>query len=168
MKFGLEARRIGYRVAYHLLVSYWFIRRAELHGVKCALTDQDRILLVRHTYGPRGWDFPGGGIKRGEQPLGAARREIEEELGLRIDNWRSLGELVTDVYRSRDTLHCFHAEVDNPQIRSNPVEIDTFGWFARDSLPSSLGRFAPDLLKMLTSSLPSSAEASRPGTSRNP
>ena len=40
------------------------------------------MLLVRHTYGPRAWDLPGGAIKRGEPPIDAARREMDEELGL--------------------------------------------------------------------------------------
>ena len=52
---------------------------------------QRRVLLVRHTYGSRGWDLPGGSMKRGEAPVNAARREMHEELGVTIDDWRSLG-----------------------------------------------------------------------------
>jgi 8-oxo-dGTP pyrophosphatase MutT (NUDIX family) len=168
MMLAVELRRTGYRVAYVLLAIYWWIGRPELHGVKCVLTDGDRILLVRHTYGPRAWDLPGGRIKRGEPPLSTARREMQEELGLTIDDWTSLGEVVTDVYRRRDTLHCFQAEVPGPRITPDPVEIATTRWFARRGLPHNLSRFVPQVLDRLASSPPPAGEASRPRTSRNP
>ena len=154
MRLAIEARRIGYRVAYALLAIYWLIRRPRLHGVKCVLTDkEDRVLLVRHTYGPRGWDLPGGGIKRGEEPLTTARREIEEELGLTIDDWVSLGKVMTSVYRRHDTLHCFQAEVDNPQITPDLGEIAGTGWFPQHDLPHNLCRLVRLVLARLDPSL---------------
>lgn len=42
--------------------------------------DDFRFLLLR-AY--RYWDFPKGRVEAGEQPLEAARREVEEEAGLR-------------------------------------------------------------------------------------
>ena len=170
MKLPIEAHRTGYRVAYVLFAVYWFIRRSQLHGVKCVLSDGDRILLVRHTYGPRGWDLPGGGIKRGEAPRSTARREMEEELGLKIDDWVPLGEVVTDAYKRHDTLHCFQAELHNPQITPDPVEIAATGWFAQQDLPRDLGRFVRPVLAQLSSASepPPPGEASSTRTSRNP
>ncbi|MEO3978331.1 NUDIX domain-containing protein [Streptomyces sp. CAU 1734] len=45
---------------------------------------EDRVLLVDPTYKP-GWEFPGGVVERGEAPVGAALREVAEELGLELD-----------------------------------------------------------------------------------
>jgi 8-oxo-dGTP diphosphatase len=44
----------------------------------------DRLLLVNPTYKPD-WDLPGGMAEANEAPIDAARRELWEELGLRVD-----------------------------------------------------------------------------------
>lgn len=38
------------------------------------------------------WEIPEGGCGEGEDTLSAAQRELEEETGLRAQNWRKLGE----------------------------------------------------------------------------
>ena len=43
--------------------------------------DNDRVLLVRKTYGNQ-WDIPGGYVDIGESPPSACRRELREELGI--------------------------------------------------------------------------------------
>jgi 8-oxo-dGTP pyrophosphatase MutT (NUDIX family) len=51
------------------------------------LVGQYRYPLERYS-----WEIPEGGCAEGENPLDAARRELEEETGLRAKNWRKLGE----------------------------------------------------------------------------
>src|SRR6516162_8210467 len=62
----LRLRRLAYRLAYRILQVVWFVWRPRMRGVKCLVTCRDRVLLVRHTYGSRAWDVPGGAMKRGE------------------------------------------------------------------------------------------------------
>ena len=50
------------------------------------LVGQYRYPLERYS-----WEIPEGGCAEGEDPLDAARRELEEETGLRAGNWRRLG-----------------------------------------------------------------------------
>lgn len=38
------------------------------------------------------WEIPEGGCGEGEDPLAAARRELEEETGLRAARWEKMGE----------------------------------------------------------------------------
>jgi 8-oxo-dGTP diphosphatase len=57
--------------------------------VAVALIDRDaRTLLQRRRIGGEHgglWEFPGGKVEAGETPQAAALREIEEELGVRLD-----------------------------------------------------------------------------------
>jgi len=46
--------------------------------------DHDRLLLVNPTYKPD-WDLPGGMAEANEAPIDAARRELWEELALRVE-----------------------------------------------------------------------------------
>jgi 8-oxo-dGTP diphosphatase len=144
-------RRLGYRGAYLGLRVYWFLRRPEVRGVKCVITDGDRVLLVRHTYGSRSWDLPGGSIKRGEEPADAARREMHEELGVSIDNWRPLGMMSLSIDHRRDRLHCFQAELRAPRIEIDRGELADAGWFLRNALPAKTGRYTKPILARLAS-----------------
>jgi 8-oxo-dGTP pyrophosphatase MutT (NUDIX family) len=142
----LGLRRRGYRVAYAFLCAYWFVRRPESQGVKCVLTDGDRVLLVRHTYGRRTWDLPGGAIKSGEQPRAAAQREMHEELGVRIDDWTAIGEVAGRQQHRHDTLHCFQAELDNRPVKLDLGELEVARWFAWDELPVDRGDYVDPVL----------------------
>ena len=128
--------RAGLRVAYRLLRVYWFVARPRTTGVKCVVTREEKVLLVRHTYGPRRWDFPGGGIKRGETPLEAARREFREELGLDIVEWRHLGDRYQRIDNKRNTLHLVGATAGEGELRADGIEIAEARWFGASDLPS--------------------------------
>jgi ADP-ribose pyrophosphatase YjhB (NUDIX family) len=142
MRLPVSLRRLGYRFAYSGLRVYWFLLRPKLSGVKCVLTDQDEVLLVRHTYGPRVWDLPGGAIKRGEPPVSAARREMTEELGVSIDDWRSLGKIAVAFDHRTDHVHCFQASSPTRELTIDRGEIADAAWFPRTGLPTDLGRYA--------------------------
>src|SRR2546422_11138455 len=83
------ARR-GYRLAYALLRVYWFVARPHKRGVRCVVRRGGELLLVRHSYGDRGWMLPGGRLKRGETPAEGARRGIRQELGADLSGRRQL------------------------------------------------------------------------------
>jgi 8-oxo-dGTP pyrophosphatase MutT (NUDIX family) len=146
MRSTVALKRLGYRVAFRGLQLRWAVQRPVSVGVKCLITDGDRVLLVRHTYGSRVWDIPGGASKRGEDPLVTARREMEEELGLGDADWHAHGQLHGTIYRRRDEIHVVHAELSSPALRVDPVEIESAAWFARDRLPLWVSPFVGPVL----------------------
>lgn len=145
-RLPVPARRLVYRCAYQGLRVWWFVCRPEVRGVKCLITDGDQILLVRHTYGPRGWDLPGGTMKPGESPAETARREIEEELGVLIDDWSALGMIERTLDHRRDHLHCFHAELPARSLDIDRGELHVARWFPRTELPARLNYYVRPVL----------------------
>lgn len=60
-----------------------------------ALDERERLQLIRkHRYATdiNSLEVPAGGIEQGEKPLEAAKRELQEELGLTAQKWRQLGK----------------------------------------------------------------------------
>ena len=56
---------------------------------------EESLYLVgqfRYPLGVYSWEIPEGGCPEGEDPLEAARRELEEETGLRARRWTRMGE----------------------------------------------------------------------------
>ena len=135
MPLSVTVQRAGYRLAYRLLQVFWLIAHPSQTGVKCLLSHGGRILLVRHTYGPRGWDLPGGMVKRGEDPAVTARREMHEELGVQPPHWTDLGSVQASLENRHDTIHVFGAELTSPALTVDPAELDVAEWFAPGELP---------------------------------
>jgi 8-oxo-dGTP diphosphatase len=141
MPLVLQARRVAMRCAYAGLRTYWFLLRPHVVGVKCVVMHGDDVLLVRHTYGRRDWDLPGGTVKRRELPLDAARREMHEELGRRIEDWDALGELFVNADHHRDNLHLFRGRLPDRRLDIDLTELAEAVWFPLDALPRDVSRY---------------------------
>jgi 8-oxo-dGTP pyrophosphatase MutT (NUDIX family) len=114
------------------------VRRRMVLGARAILVDgDDRVLLLRHTYMP-GWHFPGGGVEPGETAEDAARREAEEETGLRIEGPMTMLGLYLQKHEAtnRDHVAAFVGRqfTEVKPFRPNG-EIAEIGWFAFDALP---------------------------------
>ena len=81
--------RTAYRVAFRAARLWWRLRRPAHDGAVAAVWLRGRVLNVRQSYRSNSC-WPGGGIRGGEEPREAARRELREELGLEV----SPGDLV--------------------------------------------------------------------------
>jgi 8-oxo-dGTP pyrophosphatase MutT (NUDIX family) len=143
---ALSLHRLGYRVAYQGLQVYRLLLRPTTRGVKCVLTDGDRVLLVRHTYGDRRWDLPGGTLSTGEDPERAARREMAEELGIELGAVRSLGMIHARLNHGADELHCFQSELPERRLTLELAELQAARWFPRTRLPDDLARYVRRVL----------------------
>ena len=143
----IRVRRLAYWIAALMLRVVRPLVPIDWGGVKCVLTDRGSVLLVRHTYGNRDWDLPGGLRRRRETHADTARREMREELGLDGLCWQQLGVLLAHVERHRQTLHIYGAEVSAPTLTLELAEIEAASWFPLDRLPAQTAKFVRPILE---------------------
>jgi 8-oxo-dGTP pyrophosphatase MutT (NUDIX family) len=122
-------------VMYPFLHLYWFLTRPRSSGAKVVLTHEDHVLVVEHTYGSGSNMFPGGMIECGEEPDKAALREVEEELGIVLDEVIPLGSFEFEGHYKRDTIHVFHGKAQSREVYPDPFEIRNVFWFPVHDMP---------------------------------
>ncbi len=159
----LRLQHLAYRVAAPLHHGWWTLSRARHDGVKCLVTHGGEVVLVRHTYGDRRqWDFPGGFVRRGEEPVVAARREMEEELGLRGARLTPVGTIAHRVARRRGTVHYFRVEAADARLAADPVELAEVAWFRPGELPRPLGDYVAEALAWIAPAVASAGRVEDP------
>ena len=117
------AYRLAFRIGFPLAVAWWHLRRPRHEGAVVAVYVGAALLLVRSSY-RTAWNFPGGGIRRGETPDAAARRELAEEIGLVADHMLLRGVACGIWDERRDRVHFFELRLDRlPELQLDNREI---------------------------------------------
>jgi ADP-ribose pyrophosphatase YjhB (NUDIX family) len=132
--------RLGYRAAHTARKFWWQLRKPQIASVSVIATDlEDRLMLVRLSYGSRSWSIPAGGVNRGEAPEDAARREFREETGCETNYLEFIGTQVEPYHGSRNTIHVYATKVQgNP--KADMREILEARFFPLHSLPEPLSK----------------------------
>jgi ADP-ribose pyrophosphatase YjhB (NUDIX family) len=104
-----------------------------------------KVLLVRDHRSR--WTLPGGKVNRGEREVDALRREVMEEIGVRlpINLGLSVSRRIDRPWRRRAAA-LFQLSVKSNLEVSPSAEIREAAWFDRAALPADLGRTAALLL----------------------
>lgn len=114
------------------------------------------ILLTRRSTEvrePGKWCLPGGHLDSGEDWIGALRREIREELGLRVKSERLIGiysdpkltitpEVLKEGYHGQFVVAVFQVLEYDGQIIPNE-EVDQWAYFSADKIPSPMIKSHP-------------------------
>lgn len=85
-------------------------------------------------------ELPAGTLEAGESPLDSARRELEEETGLRGGSWRELAAFFTTPGFCRERMHLFAADgvEQGDASPEDDEELEVVRWRV-DEIPARLG-----------------------------
>ena len=112
---------------------YCFIFRPVRMGVRVMMIQDDKVLLIRHTY-LNGWFMPGGGLNRNESLEQAARREAKEETGAELGEISLLGVFSNFIQWKTDHTVVFLCK-DFKITGKSDAEIAEMKLFALSELP---------------------------------
>lgn len=70
------------------------------------------------------FEFPAGTLEPGEEPLSAAQRELEEEIGMSGSDWRDLGKLYPTPGFCDELQYCYFVSGLTPKKR--PLDEDEY------------------------------------------
>ena len=132
------------RTAHAVRLRWWRLTGARVVGCRVVVLD-DRVLLIRHSYGQPHWMLPGGGMKRSEDPLAAAAREALEEAAVTITDAIEIG-LVTQMVHGGDNEVRVVAGWTSDRPMPDGREITEAAFFALDALPADISTRLTPLL----------------------
>jgi 8-oxo-dGTP diphosphatase len=113
--------------------------------VTCGIIERDGLVLAARRGAGSSmalkWEFPGGKIREGESPEECLRRELREELSVRVGVGESLDPRVFDYPAFRITLYPFVCRIESGEVRPcehaevrwvSPAELRGLDWAAAD------------------------------------
>ncbi|NMW32217.1 NUDIX domain-containing protein [Altererythrobacter sp. RZ02] len=126
--------------AAHNVRHFWRVwRKQKIEGCTVIVTNpRGEVLLLRHSYGPKGWGLLGGGLDRNEAPEAAAFRELREEIGCEATVMTRLGTMAEEISGSPHIAHVFTTMIDAVPV-PDQREIVEAKFFPAHSLPEPLG-----------------------------
>lgn len=128
----------GLRVAHAVRLRWWRIVRPRVRGCRVLVLDaEERVLLIRHSYGSGEWMLPGGGLARREEPITGALRELGEETGCTLDPALPFGRI--DEPASFYETHLVVGWTSDAP-RADRREILEAAFFALEALPDRTAR----------------------------
>ncbi|KAF5071923.1 NADH pyrophosphatase [anaerobic digester metagenome] len=116
-------------------------------AVITAIVKDDKILLAKHSYGLKRYSLIAGFLEAGETLEEGVKREIAEEVGLKVKNIEYFGSQPWPFPHS--LMVGFTAEYESGEIKVDGNEITDAKWFSPDEVPrmSSMISIASELIE---------------------
>jgi 8-oxo-dGTP pyrophosphatase MutT (NUDIX family) len=142
---------------FNLGIKAWFKNKEDM--VLLLKVDNKELKRVKEWKGEVRWDIPGGRIKKGDSIFDTLKREVEEEIGLRIRRYQSIGSVVSKIRLKNENygdigliLMIYEVEVEDGEIKLNK-ESEGFEWCTPDVAIKRLGTKYPKEFKELVSQI---------------
>lgn len=101
-------------------------------AVIVAVNADDHVCLIRqyrYAVGGNIWELPAGTIDPDEIPLQTAKRELEEETGVRAQQWRDLGTIWPSPGYCDEILYLYLAtKIEMTNVKHNSDELIEVHW----------------------------------------
>lgn len=106
-----------------------------LHVAAAIIAHDERILACRRAAGEfaGGWELPGGKVREGESAFEACRREVAEELGVRLGATYLYDTVEYDYPEFHLSMDCFACALA-PGERPQALEHAELRWLGREEL----------------------------------
>jgi ADP-ribose pyrophosphatase YjhB (NUDIX family) len=127
-------KKLLLKIGHYFIVLYWRIFKPITLGVRIIISKENKVLLVKHTYS-KYWYLPGGGVKKNETYEQAICREIEEELGYKINKLKLFGVYNNNYEGKIDSIVVFRC-IDGEFVKEiSSQEIEDYAFFDLCNLP---------------------------------
>lgn len=112
--------------------------RSQVLSAKAVIINKTgKVLLVRHSYkGVNRWYLPGGIVWYGERPDNTIKRELMEELGLKVDKIELVG-IYEGQNKSLAFLFVCETNYDLNAFNDRQFEIEEVSFFPSSKLPKN-------------------------------
>ncbi|MFT7525124.1 MAG: ADP-ribose pyrophosphatase [Arenicella sp.] len=125
----LHSERVDFPNGGH---TYFDIVKHPGGAVIAAINDDNEICLLkqwRHALGEMIWELPAGCLEPGEPPMETAKRELEEEAGVKAQQWRDLGKIISSPGFSNEILYLYEArKLSKGTVKLDDAEQLTAHW----------------------------------------
>lgn len=148
MNFYQKIKKLYYFFRNPIYKIYCFIFRPKSLGVKVVVENNDKLLMVRIGYAHKRFTFPGGGVNKNESFEEAAKRELEEEVGIKTESLIEMGEYTSESNYKKNIVRCFYLHTDSTFAKIDNFEIIESGWYEPEKFPDNLSFAVPKIMKI--------------------
>ena len=147
MTIEQKAKKIYYFFRNPVYKAYCFIFRPKSLGVKIIVENNNgKILMTKISYAHKKWVFPGGGVEKGESFGEAAKRELEEEVGIKTENLIEIGEYTSERNFKKNIVKCFYFKTDSSLVKIDNFEVSEANWYFPNQFPENSSLSIPQIM----------------------
>jgi len=103
-------------------------------GVFAIITDDQDRVLMSHRRDYDLWNLPGGRVEKGEVPWEALVREVDEEIGLKVEVKKLMG--IYSKPQKDEIVFCFVCDVVSGELKESD-EADRHEYFVLNDIPKN-------------------------------